>query len=122
MMFVGLGGFVGSILRYKIGGLILHFLKQPKFPIGTIIINITGCLIIGLLSGIIEKHHVLSNEIRIFLFVGLLGGFTTFSAFGYETIYMVRRGDMLSAFFIIGLSVIGGLSLVWLGVKLGHYF
>jgi fluoride exporter len=122
ILFVGLGGFLGSVVRYKLGGLILHLSQNLKVSISTLIINLTGCLIIGLLGGIIEKHHIFNQEMRLFLFTGILGGFTTFSAFGYETIYLIRQGAVMHACFLVGASVILGLFLVWLGMKLGYYF
>ena len=121
LIFVGLGGFLGAITRYKLGGLILHHFRTT-FPLGTVIINIAGCFFIGFLSEIMVKEHLFSSETRLFLITGLLGGFTTFSAFGFETIYLLKRGDIFMAFMNIGLSVLLGVFAVWFGWKTGLIF
>ena len=93
ILLVGLGGFIGAVARYKLGGWVLHLTAQEKFPFGTFAVNVVGCLIAGVLAGLVEKHELFSAETRIFLFTGLLGGFTTFSAFGLETMFLLRRGE-----------------------------
>ena|SRR5687767_457304 len=118
MLLVGLGGFIGSIGRYKLSGLLLHHTLDWRFPIGTFVVNLLGCFAIGALAGWAEKHQLLSAEARLFLIPGILGGFTTFSAFGFETFALVRRGESLVALAYVVLSVICGLVLVWLGFKL----
>jgi fluoride exporter len=123
MLIVGLGGFVGAVGRYKLGGWVLHHSADWRFPLSTFAINVVGCLIIGVLSGLAEKHDLFSPDARLFWFPGVLGGFTTFSAFSYEGLYLLRRGEILVAVLYAALSVIGGLIAVWLGMKLiggGH--
>jgi CrcB protein len=115
---VGLGGFVGSIGRYKIGGIFLHQFTSWRFPVSTFVINITGCLIIGALAALAEHRDLFSADMRLFLFTGILGGFTTFSAFGYETFYLLRRNEIAVAATYAVLSVLVGLAAVWLGFKL----
>lgn len=117
LLFVGIGGFLGSIGRYKISGYFLHTLSSHKFPWGTFAVNIIGCFVIGLLGGLIEKEHFLSSNVRLLLITGVLGGFTTFSAFGLETIYLFKRGDFLIATANVVFSVVVGLSLTWLGFQ-----
>lgn len=112
---VGLGGFCGAILRYKISGFMLHHFDTPKFSFGTLAANLIGCLLIGLLSGLAEKRELLSAETRLLLITGFLGGFTTFSSFEYETFFLLRRGRMLLALAGVAVSVFGGLFAVWLG-------
>ena len=112
---VGIGGFCGAILRYKVGGFMLHHFDTPKFSFGTLTVNLIGCLLIGLLSGLAEKRGMLSPESRLLLITGFLGGFTTFSSFEYETFFLLRRGRMLLALAGVALSVFGGLFAVWLG-------
>ncbi len=119
LIIVGLGGFLGAIARYKLGGLILHHSGSIKFPLGTFIVNIAGCLTIGLIGGLIEKHHIFGGEMRLLIFTGFLGGFTTFSAFGYETVFLARRGDEIIALINIGATIIGGITAVWFGIKIG---
>lgn len=118
ILLVGLGGFLGSIARYKLGGLVLHMTVQQRFPFGTFTVNVLGCLVVGLLAGAAERYEAFGPDARLFLFTGLLGGFTTFSAFGLETMHLVRRGDLTTAALYAGGSVVLGLAAVWLGLTL----
>ncbi len=117
-LLVGLGGFLGAILRYRLGAMVAHGTGLVRFPIGTFVVNLAGCLAIGLLAGIVARYHVLGIEARLFLFTGLLGGFTTFSAFGLESVELLRRGEWAVAGLYAGGSVVAGLAAVWLGLKL----
>lgn len=118
LLLVGLGGMIGSIARYKAGGWLLHQTLLERFPYSTFAINVAGCLAAGLLAGLVEKHDLFAADTRLFLFTGLLGGFTTFSAFGLDAIYLVRRGELVMAASYAGLSVIVGIAAVWLGFRL----
>ena len=115
VMLVGFGGFIGSVLRYLISGWIHQILKTSSFPIGTAMVNIIGCLIIGLLGGWAEHLQALGPHARLFLFLGLLGGFTTFSAFGYETMALLRDKELLLAFVNVGMQLFLGFGAVLLG-------
>ncbi len=114
---VGFGGFVGAVARYQLGGLVLHHTTEWKFPLSTFCVNVLGCLLAGVLAGLVEKHDFFAADMRIFLFTGLLGGFTTFSAFGLETTYLLQRHDFLWAGFNIISSVVLGIVAIWLGIK-----
>jgi CrcB protein len=116
ILLVGLGGGIGAIARYKLGGWVLHHTLDWRFPLGTFVVNVLGCLVAGVLMGLAEKHNLFSAEARLLLFTGLLGGFTTFSAFGVETVYLLRRGDAYVAMAYVVLSVICGLALLWGGI------
>lgn len=116
IMLVALGGAVGSVARFKISTWLMHAAVGWKFPVGTFTVNVLGCLAAGILAGLAEKHELLTPDARILLFTGLLGGFTTFSAFGLETLYLIRRGDLLIAFSNVALSVAAGLAALWLGL------
>ena len=118
ILLVGIGGFLGSIARYKLGGLVLHMTAQGRFPYGTFAVNVLGCLVVGLLAGAAERCEVFGPDARLFLFTGLLGGFTTFSAFGLETVHLIRRGDLSTAAMYAGGSVLLGIAAVWFGLKL----
>ena len=118
ILIVGLGGFLGSIARYKLGGLILHMTAQGRFPLSTLAVNVLGCLVVGVLAGAGERYEVFGPEARLLLFTGLLGGFTTFSAFGLEAMHLIRRGDLGTAALYAGSSVVLGITAVWLGLKL----
>jgi fluoride exporter len=115
LLWVGCGGFIGSICRYSLNGLIQRFLTQPWLPYGTLVINLLGCFLIGLLSGLSEMRQFLSPEFRLMVFIGLLGGFTTFSTFGYESYGLAKNGDFSATLFNIAIHVIFGLFAVWLG-------
>ena len=116
---VGLGGAVGSIARYLLATWTMQAATPQKFPLGTFAVNLLGCLAAGLLAGWAERHPgVLSPELRLLLMVGVLGGFTTFSAFGLETVQLLRRGDWLVAGGYVCGSVLLGLALVLLGWRL----
>jgi len=115
LLLVGAGGFVGAVARYLLGGWILHHSMAAKFPWGTFAVNVLGCLVIGLLSGMAERFDAFGYGARLFLFTGLLGGFTTFSAFGLETIFLMRRGEWFFAALYIGASVVLCLLAVWVG-------
>ena len=118
ILVVGLGGFIGSIGRYKLGGIILHHSIDWRFPLGTFVVNVVGCFVIGALAALVEDRDLFSSDTRLFLFTGLLGGFTTFSAFGYEGLFLIRRGEIATAAAYAGLSVLCGFAAVWLAFKL----
>ena len=112
---VGLGGFIGSALRYLIGGWAQGLSKSLDFPYGTLTVNLIGCFVIGLLGELAEARGVFTSETRLLVFIGLLGGFTTFSSFGNDTLNLARSGQMLNALTNIAVNLIFGLLLVWLG-------
>jgi CrcB protein len=118
MLLVALGGAIGSVARYKLSGYVLHHTIDWRFPAGTFAVNVLGCLVAGILAGLAEKYDMLSADARLALFTGVLGGFTTFSAFGMETMYLVRRGDFTIAGANIVLSVVAGLAALFLGLGL----
>ena len=116
-LIVGLGGFIGSIARFKLGGFVLHRTEAWNFPVSTFTVNLIGCFVIGALAGLVERHDFFSPATRLFLFAGLLGGFTTFSAFAYENVFLLRRGFINIASLYAVLSVVGGVAAVWLGLR-----
>ena len=118
LLLIGIGGFMGAILRYGVSGIIQNWSKSVQFPYGTLMVNLLGCLLIGALSQVAESRGVISSEARSFIFIGLLGAFTTFSAFGNDTVSLFREGENLLSFINIGLHLVLGLSAVWLGQTL----
>lgn len=118
LLLVGLGGFIGAVARWKLGGWLLHLAVQEKFPYPTFAVNVAGCLVIGLLAGLAERHGMFGPGARLFLFTGLLGGFTTFSAFGLETMALLRRGEPGIAALYVLASVIASLAAVWIGLRM----
>src|SRR3954464_11437166 len=116
-LLVALGGAVGSVARFKLGGFVLHHSEGWNFPASTFSVNVLGCLGIGLLAGLAEHHDLFSPNVRLLLFTGLLGGFTTFSAFGYESVFLIRRGLFSITAGYVLLSVFCGLIAVGGGMK-----
>ena len=116
LLLVALGGALGSMARYKLSGLVLHHTLDWRFPAGTFTVNVAGCLVAGLLAGLAERHDMLSPDARLLLFTGVLGGFTTFSAFGVETVHLLRRGELAIASANVVLSVAAGLIALWIGL------
>ena len=117
ILLVGLGGFAGAVARYLLGGWVLHHSLSAKFPWSTFAVNLLGCLIIGLLSGLAERLDWFNPSMRLLLLTGLLGGFTTFSAFGLETVHLLRRGELWIAGAYVLASVLACIFAVWLGMK-----
>ena len=115
ILFVAVGGAVGSVLRYLLGTWIQSVSKSIDFPFGTLTVNLIGCFVIGFLSQLAEARGAFTSESRALVFVGILGGFTTFSSFGNDTINLLRDGEAFNALANVGANVILGLSLVWLG-------
>lgn len=117
LLLVALGGALGSVARYKLSGLILHHTIDWRFPAGTFAVNVIGCLVAGVLAGLAEKHELLSADARLLLFTGVLGGFTTFSAFGLETMFLLKRGEVGIAAANVAVSVAAGLVALWIGME-----
>lgn len=120
VLWAGAGGFLGSALRYAIGGALARIKGGAGFPIETLFINVAGCLAIGILAGLAETRGLFAGSTRVFLFIGVLGGFTTFSAFGYETFQLLRDGQWLSASGSVVLQVVLGIGGVWAGHALAR--
>ncbi len=121
LIYVGVGGFLGSIGRYLLAGAVYRMFPNLNFPTGTTVVNILGCFLIGLITGLVEIRNLLNPEMRIFILIGLLGGFTTFSTFGFETFALLRDGAFVSAFANVLVQVIVGISAVWLGFNVIRY-
>jgi CrcB protein len=119
-LIVFLGGGLGATLRYWLGGWILSR-TGPDFPWGTFVINVSGSLVIGLFLGLALKSD-LSQDWRIFVATGILGGYTTFSSFSYETISLLRDAGVGPAAFNVFGSLIFGLAAAWLGLGLARAF
>ena len=119
VLLVALGGSIGAVARYKMSGWILHHTIDWRFPAGTFAVNVLGCLVAGILAGLVEKHDLFSADTRLFFFTGILGGFTTFSAFGLETMFLVQRGQFLMAASNVAASVVAGLLALWVGLGVG---
>ena len=120
IILVGIGGFIGAVFRFLLSGFVHRLVPLSEFPFGTLAVNVVGCLLIGLLNGLAETRQVIGPELRLFLMIGMLGGFTTFSAFGYETLELIRDAEVSRAMGNVFLQVLLGLVAVWLGDMLGR--
>jgi CrcB protein len=114
LLLIGLGGSIGSIARYLVSRLCAS-VEWMSVPLGTLAVNVLGSLLIGFLIGISEKSPLLTVELRMFLMVGLCGGFTTFSSFSGENLMLMRNGQFLPLFLYTGLSILLGFTAVYLG-------
>lgn len=112
---VAVGGALGSVGRYLLSGWTLHHTVDWRFPLGTFLVNVLGCLVTGALAGFAVKANFFSPEARLFLFMGICGGCTTFSAFGLETFHLLRRAEFMVAGSYVLLSVTVGLFALWVG-------
>lgn len=115
ILLVGAGGFIGSVLRYLVSGWVQQASRSVDFPFGTLAVNVIGCFVIGILAQLAESRGVFTSESRLFVFTGLLGGFTTFSSFGNETLNLARDSQLMNAFANVGANLVIGLVAVWLG-------
>ena len=120
ILWIGMGGFLGAVLRYMVSGSVQLFFSDTAFPLGTLIVNLIGSFVIGLLSVVSETQDIFSLESRSFVFVGLLGAFTTFSTFGNESFNLFQSGNTGGAWGNIGLHIGLGLAAVWLGRAAGQ--
>ena len=121
LLLVGIGGLLGASMRYLAAVWVQNAVGSAGFPYGTLAVNVAGCLLIGLVVGFFEARQPLSSEAQAFVIVGVLGGFTTFSAFGMDTIRLVRDGAYLAGSANVVLQVAIGLSAVAVGLRLGQW-
>lgn len=120
LLIVGLGGFIGTVFRFMLAEWVHKILNNPWYPYGTFAVNVLGCLLIGFLGGLADNKGLLNSEMRLFFLIGILGGFTTFSAFGYETIALFREEQMLAVMMNIVSNVALGLGAVFLGYQISN--
>ena len=117
---VGLGGFLGSVCRFFLQGVAHRVTPLIGFPVGTLAVNVVGCFLIGLLNGLADTRQLFGPEVRIFLFIGVLGGFTTYSTFGFETVALLRDAEISRAATSVLMHLVAGLGAVWFGDFLGR--
>ena len=115
VIYVGIGGFLGAILRYTLGSYIGTLTKHLPFYFSTLTVNIIGCILIGLLTGFFESQKLMSNEIRLFLMLGLLGSFTTFSTFSLDTMVLFGEERFMMGVLNVFSHVLLGLGGVFAG-------
>ncbi len=119
-MLIAVGGAVGSLLRYAVQGWFQH-LVNGSFPVGTFAVNVIGCMLVGVLTALFTGPVLIREEYRIGLIIGVLGGFTTFSAFGLETFTLVNAGQFWFAVLNVGLSCGLGFIAVWIGYRAAEF-
>jgi CrcB protein len=119
VLLVALGGALGSVARYGLSGFV-HRYAPPSFPYGTFVVNVVGCLAFGLIAGLVEARSVISPTARTFLLIGVLGGFTTFSSYAFETFALLRDVEIGRALVNAAGQVGVGLLVLWLGYVLAR--
>jgi fluoride exporter len=115
LFIIGTGGFLGSISRFLASRFVQNIFPSA-FPLGTFLVNITGCFLIGLIYGISERSSLLTTGWKMFLAIGFCGGFTTFSTFANENLALLRDGDFFHFAIYTGLSVFLGIGATFFGV------
>jgi CrcB protein len=120
VLLVALGGAVGSVGRYLLVQRVQALVEPSGFPFGTLAVNAVGCAAVGVLGGLAESRGLLTPQARAFLAAGVLGGFTTFSAFGFETVALAERGSLGGALANVGLQLGFGLGAVWAGYQVAR--
>lgn len=117
LLLVGLGGFVGTLFRYWLSGLIARRYGET-FPLGTLVVNAIGCFVIGFLFYFFYDRSLITPTARTVVLIGLIGGFTTFSSYSLQTFMLLRDGEIFLALVNVAASNVLGLVLVWLGYVL----
>jgi len=114
LILIAVGGALGSVSRYALSTTVQR-LTSPFFPYGTFVVNVLGCLVFGIIMGAARERFVLGPPQRAFLLIGILGGFTTFSTFTYETFALLQDGEFVRALANAGGQLICGLVALWAG-------
>ena len=118
---IGSGGFLGALARYGLSGLVHKQIPLTTFPFGTLAVNLLGCLAIGVVTGLTESRQLVGPEIRMFLLIGILGAFTTFSTFSYESVMLLQEGAFGRALISIGANLVFCLGLCYFGVQAARW-
>ena len=121
LLFVFLGGGLGAAARYWLSGAVYNWLPST-FPYGNLVVNISGCFLIGILMAAMQGRFMVDPSLRVFLVIGILGGYTTFSSFSYETMALAQDREYLRASTNIFATVFGCLAATLVGQRLAEYF
>jgi CrcB protein len=120
ILYVALGGALGAMGRFAVSSALSPLSSIATIPLAIVGVNVLGCFFAGLLLGASEQFAWFTGDLRVFLFTGVLGGFTTFSAFGIEALTLFRAGHTVALVSYVGLSLIGSLAAVWCGYALAQ--
>ena len=120
VLIVGMGGFIGSSLRFVVHHWVQKAWLPGVFPFGTLAVNMIGCLLIGLVIGLSDVRGLLDQQWRLFLAVGVLGGFTTYSSFAYENFALLSGAEFFKVGLNIVVQIVLGLLLAWAGYQLAR--
>ena len=120
IVLVLLGGAFGTGVRYFLSSFIYSRIQEPTFPYANLVINVSGSFLIGVLAELFDARVLVSPATRVALLTGVLGGYTTFSSFAFETVSLLRDGELWLATVNVSSSMILGLGAVWVGIKLAQ--
>jgi CrcB protein len=118
-LLIFVGGGIGATMRYWLQG-VVYRISGAGFPYGTLVVNVLGSFAIGLLMSVFEERFVVTSSLRLFLTIGILGGFTTFSSFSFETMALLRDGSYFLGLMNVGTSVLFCLAATWFGLMFGR--
>ena len=118
LIFIGLAGFIGTLTRYWMSGVVARRYGET-FPAGTLVVNLAGCFLVGLLFYLMQERFLVNQTVRTVILIGFLGGFTTFSSLGLQTFTLLQEREVGLAFLNLGIANGGGVLLVWAGYTLG---
>jgi CrcB protein len=119
LLLIACGGAIGAVLRYLLSGWAQGWVTGSVFPLGTLVVNMVGCFVIGMLSALFTVKLV-PAEYRPIILIGVIGAFTTFSTFGLETFQLLRDKEVGLAMLNVVLSNVAGLAAVWLGYRMAE--
>jgi CrcB protein len=114
LLLIAIGGALGSVARYLLSTAVLR-IAGTLFPLGTFVVNIIGCAAFGIIAGAAEQRVPIAPELRLFLLVGVIGGFTTFSSYAFESVALIRDGQFGWAASNVAGQVLGGFLGIWVG-------
>lgn len=120
VLLVGCGGFLGSAGRFLLSGWVHRLMPYSAFPWGTLAVNVSGCFLIGIFSGLADARQLWGPDLRLFVMLGVLGGFTTYSSFAYETMALARDADFSRAALNVVGQVVLGLAAAWFAYALAR--